>query len=142
MVTPTIGLCARVHKVADCTRSLIQESRHCRSNCGLPIRETRRPVAPERLTKPRLVDPPEVVLDPVHERHRNLIPVRSTQSGVVKDRELNPGDAEVSGHPFDHCPRRAAQMTAGFGDEGDPRRGVFRHGPNSMTRLHDDRYDG
>jgi hypothetical protein len=31
-------------------------------------------------------------------------------------------DTQVLGHAFDHLAHRAAQMAAGFGDEGDPRR--------------------
>jgi hypothetical protein len=99
------------------------------SNAGLRLRIAGRQCAPERPAKPKLVQPPVVVLDPVDQSHRDEVPIGRAERGVIKDRAFHPLDTQVLGHAFDHLAHRAAQVAAGFGDEGDPCRDCVAHDP-------------
>jgi len=100
-----------------------------RSKAGLRPLIAGRRWAPERTAKPKLAEPPVVVLHPVDQSHRDQVSIRSAQRGVIKDRAFHPLDTQVPGHALDHFAHRFAEVTAGFGDEGDPRRGWVAHDP-------------
>jgi hypothetical protein len=85
--------------------------------------------APERTAKPKLAEPPVIMLHAVDQSHRDQVPIRSAQRGVIKDRAFHPLDTQVLGHALNHLAHRVAEMAAGFGDEGDPRRGRVAHDP-------------
>ena len=57
---------------------------------------------------------------PVHERHRDLLPVLIAQRVVVIDRALLPRHPEIVGHPRHHRSCVVAQVAPGAGDERDP----------------------
>ena len=67
-----------------------------------------------------LVDPPEGVLLPVDQHHRDLLGILGGQRLIVEDGKLQPADPGVLGHSFDHGPGVLTQMTAGLTDQGDP----------------------
>ena len=76
----------------------------------LSPRNVRRPRYCKRRAQPGLVDAPVVMLDPVHQRHRELLPVRGAQLGVIKDRTLRPLDAQLQRDASDHLTCLVAQM--------------------------------
>lgn len=53
-----------------------------------------------------------IVLDPVHQGHGYLLPVRSHQLGVIKDRALRPLDALLLRHAGNHLPCLVTEMAA------------------------------
>src|SRR5207244_9445783 len=77
--------------------------------------------------KTALAYAPEVVLHPVHEGDRNLVPVLPHVRLRQRDVALLPGDAEVIGYPPDDLARVIAQMAAGPTEQGNPRGHVTYH---------------
>src|SRR5579875_2466394 len=71
-------------------------------------------------TQPLLADPPEIVLDTVDERYRDLVPVFTQVILGVSDVTFVPGHAEIRGDPGDDHAGVVAQMTARPAEQGDP----------------------
>src|SRR5215472_12975333 len=67
--------------------------------------------------------PPEVVLDAVHERDRDLLPVLTQIVLGLGDVTLLPGHAEILGHPADDLARVVAEVTAWPAEQRDSGRG-------------------
>src|SRR6476620_1328745 len=71
----------------------------------------------QRRAQAALVDPPEVVAAAVDEGHGDLLGIAAQQLGVVVDRLLGPGHAQLAGHAGDDLAGLLAQVTAGAPEE-------------------------
>src|SRR6266511_252322 len=101
------------------------------TECPLPRVADTCYLAGERLPEPGRVDPPEVVLLTVDEGDRDLLAVQPEQLRVAGDVDLGPADAELLADRVDDLRGVLAQMAAGLGVHGDPRRA---HRPASRNR--------
>lgn len=61
------------------------------------------------------------MLDPVDERHRDLVPELTLIRLGLRDVAFFPGHTEVTGHSADDLARLLAQVAARPGEERDPR---------------------
>src|SRR5215475_10868439 len=105
----TVRPCERMHKVA----------RPGRPGAGWLTGQG----GPEAL----LADMPEVMLDAVDQRHRDLVPVLAQVALGLGDVDLFPAHTEVDRDPHDDLARIVAQVTSRPAEQGDDVR-VAGHG--------------
>ena len=74
----------------------------------------------ESRSQPTLIDPPEVVLLAIHERHRDLLGESRHQIDIYVDLDTQPGVPRVSTDLGDRLLRNLAEVTVNARIDDDP----------------------